>query len=306
MPKAIFYVFSGTGNSLLVANLYKKYFTKYETEVFEVAHLTPDTPIPNPNDYDLVGLGYPVHGFNAPKVFTDFCKNLPEITGEAKKVFVAKTSGEGLGFNNYSSQKILRFMEKKNYKFICERHFVMPYNMIFRHSPEMVKSEYIYADALARLNASQIENGLVEKVKRSPIKGWFVPIVRIEWIYAQLQGPFMKVNTKKCIKCMKCVKICPLDNIKFQDEKFSFGTNCALCVRCSFNCPTSAISIGLLNNWKINGDYHIEATAKDESIQFPYFTKQYLKGIKRWAYLRYYKRLDKMFEENNISLKLSD
>ena len=38
-------------------------------------------------------------------------------------------------------------MERKGYEFFTEHHFVMPYNMIFRHSPEMVKSEYIYADA---------------------------------------------------------------------------------------------------------------------------------------------------------------
>lgn len=302
MKKAVIYVFSGTGNTLLVANLYKKYFTQYETQIFQVQNITEQTVIPNPNDFDLIGLGYPVHGFNAPKIFNDFCKNLPAISGEAKKVFIAKSSGEGLGFNNYSTQKIIHFMEKKNYQFICERHFVMPYNMIFRHNPQMVKSEYIYADALARLNVKQIESGIKENVHLSRLKGWFVPIVRIEWIYAQLQGPSMKVSMDKCIKCMKCVNTCPLNNITFANNRFNFGTNCALCVRCSFNCPVSAISIGLLNGWKVNGSYHIEKTASDKAIEFPYFTEKNLKGIKKWAYLKYFQKLEKLLSENGIPL----
>ena len=155
------------------------------------------------------------------------------------------------------------------------------------------------------MNVKQLRENSKTKIYRRSIKAWFLPIFRIEWLYAQAQGPFMKVDTKKCINCQKCVKICPYQNIKFVDGKFKFGTNCALCVACSFNCPTSAISIGLLNGWKVNGDYKIVKTASDSSIKFPYFNND-LKGLKRWAYLKHFKNLQKELEQNNIPLQETD
>lgn len=309
MKKVILYVFSGTGNTQLVAELYKKYLTDCETTIYMLGKHAEGESVPSPLDYDLVGLGYPVHGFNAPQVMNNFCKSLPAIDTDAgrKKTFIFKTSGEGLTFNNYSSQKIIRMLERKGYEFITERHYVMPYNMIFRHTPQMVKSEYIYADAQVRLNVQELAEGRKNKIHYCPLRYWFVPIVRIEWIYARLQGPFMKVNMKKCIKCMKCVKACPLGNIKYIEEKdrFKFGTNCALCVCCSFGCPTSAISIGLLNGWKINGSYQIQKTAADSSLDFPFFTeKEKLKGLYRWLYYKYYQRLSKELADNGIALKV--
>ena len=300
MKKAIIYFFSGTGNTALVAALYKKYFSDYEVELFQIKMVDKKyVDFPSPDDFDLVGFAYPIHGFNAPKVMNDFTKLLPPQNG--KDAFVFKTSGEGLWVNNYSSQKIIRRLEKRGYCFLCERHYVMPYNMIFRHTPEMVKSEWIYADALVRLNVQEIQRGKREKVHRSPLAAWFVPIVRVEWIYAKAQGPFMKVDMKKCVRCMKCVKNCPLSNITFENEKFKFGTNCALCVCCSFGCPTKAISIGLLNGWRVNGSYEIEKTALDASIPFPAFGEN-LRGLKRLLYYKYYRRADKALEEGGLSI----
>lgn len=305
--KAIIYVFSGTGNTRLVAEIYQKYLTEYETTIFDIK--VQNTQIPDPNDFDLCGFAFPVHGFNAPKIFTDFVKKLPAIrdvnsTGK-KKTFIFKTSGEGLTFNLYSSQITIRTLERKGFEIFTDHHFVMPYNMIFRHTPEMVKSEYIYADAQVRMNVKQLRENSKTKIYRRSIKAWFLPIFRIEWLYAQAQGPFMKVDTKKCINCQKCVKICPYQNIKVVDGKFKFGTHCALCVACSFNCPTSAISIGLLNGWKVNGDYKIVKTASDSSIKFPYFNND-LKGLKRWAYLKHFTNLQKELEKNNIPLQETD
>lgn len=299
MKKCIIYVFSGTGNSKLVAELYKEKLTDYETQIFNITMPEGKLPdnVPSPADFDLVGIGHPVHGFNAPKIMWDFCKQLPKV--ENKSVFIFTTSGEGLWVNDYASQKIVRRMKHNGYKFIQQRRYVMPYNMIFRHSPEMVKSEWLYAQRLADYSCKKIMEGEVEKVHSCNAAAFFVPIVRILWIYARVQSPFMKVDSKKCINCQKCVKVCPYGNISYDAEKnkFKFGNNCVLCVACSFGCPTCAISIGLLNGWRINGDYRIKKTAQDESIQFPYFTKEKLKGLKRIAYLNYYKKLDKLLNQ---------
>lgn len=305
--KAVLYVFSGTGNTRLIADLYKKYLTDYETVIFDIEIQKGSAsfvPPPNPSEFDLIGFGYPIHGFNAPEITVNFCRALPDTDKtKRKKAFIFKSSGEGHSLNNYSSGLIIKILEKKGFDILCERHYVMPYNMIFRHSPEMVKSEYIYADALVRLNCRDLQNGFRENVHFNPLKAWFVPVIRIEWIYARLQGPFMKVDMHKCIKCMKCVNNCPLNNISFADEKFKFGTNCSLCVRCSFNCPVCAISIGLLNGWRINGTYRIKQTSADKSLRFPFFGEN-LKGLYRLLYYKYFRRADRELE--NAGIKLSD
>lgn len=305
--KAVLYVFSGTGNTRLIADLYKKYLTDYETVIFDIEIQKGSTsfvPPPNPSEFDLIGFGYPIHGFNAPEITVNFCRALPDTDKtKRKKAFIFKSSGEGHSLNDYSSGLMIKILEKKGFDILCERHYVMPYNMIFRHSPEMVKSEYIYADALVRLNCRDLQNGFRENVHFNPLKAWFVPLIRIEWIYARLQGPFMKVDMHKCIKCMKCVNNCPLNNISFADEKFKFGTNCSLCVRCSFNCPVCAISIGLLNGWRINGSYRIKQTAADKSLRFPFFGEN-LKGLYRLLYYKYFRRADRELE--NAGIKLSD
>lgn len=303
--KAAIYFFSGTGNTALIAKTYKKYLNDYETTLCPVRMKKEGKKFSfesfcNPEEMDLLAFAYPVHGFNSPQVMVNFCKNFPVLKNK-KKAFIFKTSGEGLKFNNYSSQKIIKILEKKGISFLSERHYVMPYNMIFRHSPEMVKNEWIYASALVRLHCREIREGKIEKVHTNFLKGWFLPLFRIEWLYARLQGPAMKVDEKKCLHCMKCVKNCPMDNISFRDGKFVFGTNCALCVCCSFNCPTKAISIGLLNGWRVNGEYKIQETARNSKIEFPVFTEK-LKGLKRWAYLGYYKKLDEKLRENKIEL----
>lgn len=312
--KAIIYVFSGTGNTLKVAELYKKYLTSYETEICNIKMLKNPNfskkdkrkfifdKFSSPNSADLVGFAFPIHGFNPPKVFIDFCKQVPNVwTKIPKNAFIFKTGGEGLHFNDYASQKLMRKLERKGFNFLSEKLYVMPYNLVFRHSPQMVKTEWIYAQAQVRLHCKMLLEQKQTKVFLNPLKSWFVPLFRIEHIYAKLQGPFMKVDSKKCIDCMKCVKNCPMSNISFKNGKFSFGTNCALCVRCAFYCPKDAISLGMLNGWRVNGDYKIEKTAENPAIKFPFFSDSD-KGLGRHAYRNYFKRLDDELKENHIEL----
>ncbi|MFA6829442.1 MAG: EFR1 family ferrodoxin [Bacilli bacterium] len=290
MKKLIIYVFSGTGNTLKIASLYQDYLKdEYQTQIYLIDGENEN--IPSPHDFDLIGLGYPIHAFNAPEIFCDFLKKLPNSD---KPVFIFKSSGEGLHLNDCSSQKSIGILEKKGYQVFMERHYVMPYNMIFRHNDPMVKQMWIYAKAMAKLNCREILRGDKEKVRIGVLRKWYAPLFRIEWIYAKLQGPFMKVDSKKCIGCNKCIDNCPTHNIDMRNGKIRFHNKCTLCVRCSFNCPTSAISIGLLNGWKVNGQYPIEELANDENLTFPYIGKED-KGV--------YKMYRKYYSECNQKLK---
>lgn len=300
MRKAIIYVFSATGNTELVANFYKQNLTAYETTIHKIRMENGIyLPFPSPQDYDMVGIAYPIHAFNAPKVVYDFCKTLPKV--DNLKTFIAKSSGEGLFLNDYSSQKIIKLLERRGYVFCSERHYVLPHNIIFRHSQKLVKIEYTYAKAYAKASCKEIQAGKIDKVHKNFFAQWFLPILRIEWLYARLQGPLMKVDKKKCIHCNKCVNNCPLGNIRVVNGRYKFGTNCAMCTACFFNCPKNAITIGILNKVKLNGSYNVEKTAKDPNIKVDGVLESF-KGVQKKSFTDYFARLDKVLFDNDIKL----
>lgn len=295
--RVLLYVFSGTGNTLKVASLYKQYLNA-EVTVYRIAKSSP--PPPPTDDYDLIGFGYPIHAFSAPEPILKFAKELPAV--KSKPAFVFKTSGEGLHLNDGSSQKLIKILQKKGFDVLFERHFVMPYNMIYRHSDEMAKQMYIYAKAMTALSCKEIEAGVRKKVKKNIFKKAFTATFRvIEQPFAHIHGPLFKVNKKKCIECERCIKICPQGNVKVKDGKIRFGKSCVLCMGCSFNCPTDAIKVGFFKFWKVNGSYRLDELVKDDSLYFPVVPDK-AKGIYR-LYKKYYRECDKELEANGISVR---
>ena len=263
--KVILYVFSGTGNTLKVASLYKQYLDG-EVTVYRVAKTSP--PPPSPEDYDLIGIGYPIHAFNAPEPILKFVKTLPPMQG--KRAFVFKSSGEGLHLNDGSSQKLIKILKKKGYDVLFERHFVMPYNMIYRHTDEMAKQMWIYTRAMVKLSSAEIENCVRRKVKRNIFKRGFSAMFRVlEQPFAHVHGPLFKINKNKCINCGKCIKNCPQANISIKDGKVKFGKSCVLCMGCSFGCPVDAVKVGVFKFWKVNGSYRLNELLADKNLYFP-------------------------------------
>ena len=255
----IIYVFSGTGNTMMVAEEYRKALG-IRTEIVSI--MKDFQVLPSPDGYSLVGIGYPVHAFNTPLVVHKFASWLKEKDG--KDLFIFHTGGEGLKLNDSSSKGIRKILKGK-FRILSERHYVMPYNMIFRHSDRMVKHMVTYMKAIVPIHAKAIMDGIEEKAHPMPIRILISAILRIEWIYANIQGKYMKANDS-CNGCSLCARMCPMGNIKMVNGKPVFVTECILCVRCSFSCPRNAISIGLLEGWKVNGPYHFRAIMADDSI----------------------------------------
>ena len=75
---AIIYYFSGTGNTEKIVNEYKKNFEENNINITIYKVTDNFDNLPNPNDYDYVGLAYPIHGFNAPYPIFDLIKLFPQ------------------------------------------------------------------------------------------------------------------------------------------------------------------------------------------------------------------------------------
>lgn len=291
MKNAIIYVFSGTGNTKKACDIYKSEFEKngVETTLYTVKKGFEN--LPDPNNFDYVGFAYPIHGFNAPYIMLDLAKALPKAIG-TKQYFVVKTSGEPLKINNVSSIKFNDIMKRKGYVPFSEYHYVMPYNMIFRHTDEMAARMKNTLEQLASVEAREVICGVEHKLSKVPFGRFVAWVVRIEQPAMKVNGRFFKVDGNKCIKCGACAKNCPVGNIKMDGNgKFSFGGDCVMCTRCSFNCPTNAFDIGMLNGWKVNGRYSYKLPEKPEEDKHAWYCKK--------AYKRY-------FEEAQMKIAASE
>ena len=259
------YYFSGTGNTLKVAESLKNELILLGQQVSLIDIASSKDIIQN----DTMVIAYPVYGFNPPKNVIDFVRALPN---GSQKVYFLKTSGEPLHLNDASSLDLIKMLERKGYIICGEYHYIMPYNMIFRHSDSLASKMLLTAKERLKVVAQEIDEGRRRPILM-PLRARFMRVVcKIEHKGMALNGMLYKVNKNKCIKCNKCVRLCPNKNITIKNGKFVFGSNCLGCARCSFQCPTDAINTGLLNFLKVNGSYNFDA---DPSIaELPKFCQK--------------------------------
>jgi NAD-dependent dihydropyrimidine dehydrogenase PreA subunit len=59
--------------------------------------------------------------------------------------------------------------------------------------------------------------------------------------------PIEKIDTDLCIGCGSCVKSCPMDCLRFDEEKrkasIKYPRDCIACYNCEEDCPTKAIYV---------------------------------------------------------------
>lgn len=283
MNKVLLVYFSGTGNTRKIANEYRAALEAHgaAVDVFELP-LSGETELA-PSEYDCIGIGYPIHGFNAPKIVLDFCKTLPkrDKTQPPMHAFVFKTSGEPVRMSDVSSLKLRKILKSRGYAVMQEYQYVMPYNIIFRHSDAAAYKMWETAKPLVRADVDEILQGKSHLPRKVFMGGAIAGILRVEHPGAKLIGRGFK-TTKACSDCGLCVKNCPAANIKRNKKgKIVFGGNCMICMRCVFCCPHDAIKPGILKGWKVNGKYSFEPPqAPEEKTKHDNYCKK--------AYDRYY------------------
>ncbi|MCM1439111.1 MAG: EFR1 family ferrodoxin [Roseburia sp.] len=289
MKIAIFY-FSGTGNTRMVAKKYAESFVALGNEctLFEL----PVKENFNLDDYDLIGFGYPIHSFNAPQIMLKFAKTLPKKGKKEvkKRAFIFKSSGEPVKMSRVSSLKLTGILKRRGLEVKNEYQYVMPYNMIFRHTDHTAFKMWETAKKLIPIDCADIVNGVERREKKMPFGRFLAWILRCEHWGAHVIGVGYRA-TKDCVGCGLCAKNCPAGNIKMKNGKPKFGGKCYICARCSFHCPKNCIKIGLLNGWRVNGAYTFEDGDPNEKNGHEKYCKK--------AYDRYFKEAEERIENNS-------
>jgi len=233
--------FSGTGNSKWAINTFVSKIDKniktYSIEELDV--------IDKIKDEDIIIFSYPVMFSNIPKIVKDFFVNNKEIWLN-KKFFVIATmglfSGDGAGL-------IKRLLKKYNAKTIGGLHLKMPDSIgdekALKRSLE--KNKEIINKALIKIDKS-----VIAFKNNKPKKEGLNIFYHIAGLFGQRlyfghktkhYSNKLKIDTNKCIGCAKCVKICPMNNIKIENNKAKSLDKCTMCYRCINNCPTCAITL---------------------------------------------------------------
>jgi ferredoxin/flavodoxin len=296
----VLYTFSGTGNTDLIAKRLKENFEK-QNLICQIQKIGKNKlSFPNHHNTTLIGIGYPIHAFNAPQPIVEAIKDFPE-TRNNQKVFIFKISGEPLKINNASSKTIFKILRNKGYTIVQEFHFLMPYNIWFRYSEKLANHMNRYTIAQSKLIVKQLCNGLENEIFNTPLRATiFAIIFRFQWPAAKLNGKLYTANRKKCNLCGVCERGCPVGNIEIINDRVHFSNRCAMCMYCSMYCPKDAINIGLLRPMKVNGPYNYNKLAKNESLNFPFISNN-TKGI-RSLFKKHYQNLDMLFKEYKIEL----
>ena len=284
--RAIFYVFSGTGNTRRVCDGLLARWQSLGNEG-ELVMIRKESEYPDPSGYDIVIVGYPVHAFNAPASVLKFLKKLPK--GDKKPAYLVRTSGEPLKLNDASGITPRRILKKRGYQVRGEFHYVMPYNIIFRHPEKMASRMWRDAELLMDGDIKMIEAGAGARKRVNGLRRMVAFTLRIEHTAMPCIGKTFRAKKKTCVGCGACVKLCPQGNIRMKNGRPKFGGHCVGCMACAFGCPKDAVRISLLNAWRVNGNYGFDETPATDDEVCRYCRK---------AYLRYFREAEALAPQN--------
>ena len=271
--KALFCVFSGTGNTLKVNGRLAEELKKYQIDT-EIYNIREDSGECDFTDCDLLIVGYPVHAFNAPAAVIKFLKKLPK--SDKIPAYIVRVSGEPLRLNDAAGITPKRILKKRGFDVRGEYSYVMPYNIIFHHTDKMAARMWRAAELRITNDAKEIAEGGGKRRKNNIFRRFVAFVLRIEHTAMPLIGRHFKY-TDNCVGCGICAGKCPQSNIKMVDGKPVFGKNCVGCMACSFSCPRDALKISCLNGWRVNGGYSFDGEIADDGEVCDYCKKAYLK-----------------------------
>lgn len=272
--RAVFYVFSGTGNTARVCAALKAEWEKLGHEA-DLVPIRAESEYPDARGYDCVIVGFPVHAFNAPAAVLKFLKKLPKA-GKKIPAYLVRTSGEPLSLNDASAITPRRILKKRGYVVRGEYRYVMPYNIIFRHSEQMAARMWRAAASQLPANAQEMAAGGGRRMGINPFKRMVAFVLRIEHTAMPIIGRRFRA-TEKCVGCGACAKICPQGNIRMVEGRPKFQKVCTGCMGCAFGCPEDALKISVLNGWRVNGKYCFDGDSAADQEVCSYCRKSYLR-----------------------------
>lgn len=281
MKIGIFY-FSGTGNTKLIAKIVKQELKIHNHIVVmhKIEELLREKIPFDTKHYDMVGIGYPVHALNAPKLIYHFIQTLANDAG--KRVFLFKTAGDPL-WKGGPTSLLRKHLKKKEFDVFFEFLEIMPANVVVSYDEKLVKQLYQLAEIDTR---NQVQIFLAGQRSLQKL-GFFKTIFSLLFSTMESQGvkfvgKCFRVSSA-CTNCGSCILACPMQNIIRKNDRIKFKFKCSLCMRCIYSCPANAIHPRILRFFEIKKGYNIKPIIADPSILGDFLSPDTKGFFKRFA-----------------------
>jgi len=234
------FLFSGTGMTKYVVDKISLELMEKQASV-DIYNIEDTDPTKmSISNYDIVGVAYPVHAWNAPEIVINFAKQLPKV--KSINSFIVSTSGEYKSINFASSKLLINILCKKGFNVFYDKQLTMPCNFMYKDEESEAKNKIVAVNKKIPQMARDIIIHNTNKLQYNFSARTRAFIGRAEWNGAKLMKLFLTVN-KDCNKCGLCVKKCPNRNISLTKNQVYFGWDCGLCARCFYICPKRAIEV---------------------------------------------------------------
>jgi ferredoxin len=239
------YVFSGTGNSLYIAQKVKD--TLLDTEIIRINRKLFSKPVSI--EADILGFVFPVHAFGAHIMVKDLIRKASKI--KANYTFVIENNGGAAGSTLKDFSELL---ENKGCKAGGLFSIHMPSNNIARKKSsaygkniqaKLIESEKTLAETIEKTSKKTV-NPAPEEIFPSAL---FLKIIHLIYeIFFKLvvnRSDHSFHTSPNCTGCNTCVKICPAQNILLnRHNKPEWKHRCVSCMACIQWCPREAINSG--------------------------------------------------------------
>ncbi|NTV51793.1 MAG: 4Fe-4S ferredoxin [Candidatus Firestonebacteria bacterium] len=232
----VLYYYTGTGNSLWSARLFAK-----ELQTGEPVSLARDPEASRARSVEAVGLIFPVHMWGVPGVVLNFIAHLP-----ADKYYFAVAVNAGQV--SATLLQLRKVMAQRGLNLSLGVSLRMPSNYIPWGGPgssEEIDRRFRQSREKIRQTAPAVRSRQTHPMEKGP--WWqrvlFTGIYKMSFPYIAKMDKDFWVDTA-CNGCALCVKICPVRNIRLQNQKPVWGHGCEQCLACIQWCPQQSIQFG--------------------------------------------------------------
>lgn len=235
-------VFSGTGNSLHVANLLAEHLHD------SVVRLPLDGNSLSLAHTDRVIWVFPVYSWGVPPVVIRWIKQIQFESSEGLVHHAVLTCGDDVG---HADKMWRNLMKEKSQTAGCVFSVIMPNTYVLmrgfdvdspRLEAEKVKASSARVADIARIISDGPQTAVTDVVRgKFP---WIKTRVIYPWFCRFDMSPRPFHSTDACTACGLCASQCPMNNISMTSGRPRWAENCALCLGCYHVCPHHAVAYG--------------------------------------------------------------
>ena len=233
--KTEIYYFSGSGNSLAIAQNLSKNFEP--SKIISIPHVINKA---NNITGEIIGIVCPIYFHNIPHIVVDFIKKIKEV----KYLFMVFAGAGELGIGLKTTKKLF---VAQNIKLSSLFNITMPDNSTKYGVIPEEKQKEMFDNADKKIeDIVKIVNGKEEHFdsNNTSLFNTYIYGILFKFLYGTMKKMDKDfITDENCNGCSICQKVCPINNITMKDNKPVWNKNdrCQVCLACHDWCPKESI-----------------------------------------------------------------